>query len=100
MSDWMPNWSNSNSYNLNDMALDALSVTNHLKIDKFHLIGYSMGGMISQILAINYPEKILSMHYLMSTAHLFDPEAEKSDSKRLGELRKMIYAYQKQKKKS
>ena len=76
MSDWMPNWSNSKSYNLNDMALDALSVTNHLKIDKFHLIGYSMGGMISQIIAINYPEKLLSLTTLMSTAHLFDPEAE------------------------
>ena len=40
MSDWVKNWSKSNSYNLNDMALDALAVTNHLKIDKFHLIGY------------------------------------------------------------
>ena len=39
MSDWVKNWSKSNSYNLNDMALDALAVTNHLKIDKFHLIG-------------------------------------------------------------
>lgn len=97
MSDWMPNWSNSKSYNLNDMALDALSVTNHLKIDKFHLIGYSMGGMISQIIAINYPEKLLSLTTLMSTAHLFDPEAEKSDSKRLMQLKKMIYGYRNKK---
>ena len=93
MSDWIDDWSNSNSYNLNDMALDALSVTNHLKVDKFHLIGYSMGGMISQVLAINYPNKILSMTTLMSTAHLFDPEAEKSDSKRLGELRKLTFTH-------
>ena len=97
LSDWMKNWSNSNSYSLNDMALDALAVTNHLKVDKFHLIGYSMGGMISQILAINYPEKILSMTNLMSTGHLFDPEAEKADSKRLGDLKKMIYSYRNKK---
>ena len=97
MSDWMKSWSNSNSYSLNDMALDALAVTNHLKVDKFHLIGYSMGGMISQILAINYPEKILSMSTIMSSAHLFDPEAEKADSKRVRDLKKMIYSYRNKK---
>ena len=40
MSDWIKDWSNSNSYSLNDMALDTLAVANHLKLDKFHLIGY------------------------------------------------------------
>ncbi len=98
MSDWIEDWSNSNSYSLNDMALDTLAVANHLNIDKFHLIGYSMGGMISQILAINYPEKILSLTTLMSSGHVFDPEAEKADSKRLGQLRKMIYGYRNKKK--
>ena len=97
MSDWIKDWSNSNSYSLNDMALDTLAVANHLKLDKFHLIGYSMGGMISQILAINYPEKILSLTTLMSSAHVFDPEAKKADSKRLGQLRKMIYGYRNKK---
>ncbi|SVA78624.1 uncharacterized protein METZ01_LOCUS131478 [marine metagenome] len=98
MSDWIKDWSNSNSYSLNDMALDTLALANHLKLDKFHLIGYSMGGMISQILAINYPEKILSLTTLMSSGHVFDPEAEKADSKRLGQLRKMIYGYRNKKK--
>ena len=93
MSDWIRNWSKSNSYNLNDMALDALAVTNHLKIDKFHLIGYSMGGMISQILAINYPEKILSITSIMSSGYLFDPEAEMADSVKISQLRKMIWGY-------
>lgn len=99
MSDWIPDWSKLNSYSLNDMALDALAVTNHLKVHKFHLIGYSMGGMISQILAINYPEKILSMTNLMSTGHLFDPEAEKADNKRLAQLRKMVFGYKNKKRK-
>ena len=97
MSDWISNWKNSNSYSLNDMALDTLAVTNHLKLDKFHLIGYSMGGMISQILAINYPDKILSLTTLMSSGHLFDPEAEKADSKRLNQLKKMILGYRNKK---
>jgi pimeloyl-ACP methyl ester carboxylesterase len=97
LSDWILTWSKSNSYNLNDMALDALAVTNHLKIDRFHLLGYSMGGMISQILAINYPQKILSMTSVMSSAYLFDPEAEKPDNKKLGNLKKLIYNYQNKK---
>jgi len=92
-SDWISDWSNSNSYNLEEMARDTLAVANHLNIKKFHVIGYSTGGMIAQILAINYPEKILSLTAIMSTAHLFDPEAEKTDKKRFGQLKKMIFGY-------
>ena len=97
LSDWIIKWSKSKSYNLNDMALDTISVANHLKIEKFHVIGYSMGGMISQILAINYPEKILSLTSLMSSAHLFDPESEKPDFFRVSQLRAMIYGYKNRK---
>lgn len=92
-SDWINNWSNSNSYNLDEMARDSLAVANHLNVEKFHVIGYSTGGMIAQILAINYPKKILSLTNLMSTGHLFDPEAEAPDKKRLGQLKKMIFNY-------
>ena len=70
------------------MARDSLAVANHLNVEKFHVIGYSTGGMIAQILAIKYPKKILSLTNLMSTGHLFDPEAEAPDKKRLGQLKK------------
>jgi pimeloyl-ACP methyl ester carboxylesterase len=56
-----------------------------------------MGGMISQILAINYPEKILSLTSLMSSGHLFDPEAEMADSVKISQLRKMIWGYRNKK---
>ena len=92
-SDWIKDWSKSNSYNLDEMARDALAVTSHLMIKKFHVIGYSTGGMIAQILAINHPEKIITMTNLMSTGFLLDPEAEKPDSKRLNQLRKLIFSY-------
>ena len=49
--------------------------------------------MIAQLLAINHPEKIITMSNLMSTGYLLDPEAEKPDSKRLGQLRKLIFSY-------
>ncbi|MDC1459708.1 alpha/beta hydrolase, partial [Flavobacteriaceae bacterium] len=92
-SDWIKDWSKSNSYNLEEMARDALAVTSHLMIKKFHVIGYSTGGMIAQILAINHPEKIITMTNLMSTGYLLDPEAEKPDSKRINQLRKLIFSY-------
>ncbi len=96
-SDWIKDWSKSNSYNLEEMARDALAVTSHLMIKKFHVIGYSTGGMIAQILAINHPEKIITMTNLMSTGYLLDPEAEKPDSKRINQLRKLIFSYKNKK---
>ena len=38
-------------YKLDDMADDAVLVMDHLQIEQTHLIGMSMGGMISQIIA-------------------------------------------------
>ena len=92
-SDWIKKWSKRNDYNLEEMARDALVVTSHLMIEKFHIIGYSTGGMIGQILAINHPEKIKTLTNLMSSGYLFDPEAEKPDSKKIAMLRKLIFSY-------
>ena len=38
-------------YNLSDMAQDAVSLMNELQIKKAHIIGASMGGMITQLIA-------------------------------------------------
>ena len=92
-SDWIKKWSKRNDYNLEEMARDALAVTSHLMIEKFHIIGYSTGGMIGQILAINHPEKIKTLTNLMSSGYLFDPEAEKPNSKKIAMLRKLIFSY-------
>lgn len=55
------------AYSLSDMAADAIAVLDHLSIDKTHVAGASMGGMISQVLAIEYPERIISITSIMST---------------------------------
>ncbi len=44
-------------YDLDDMALDSISILDKLDIKKAHLLGISMGGMIAQIVASNYPAK-------------------------------------------
>ena len=54
-------------YNLSDMAKDAVSLLDHLEIEKAHIIGASMGGMITQIIALDYPEKVLSITPIMTS---------------------------------
>lgn len=78
-SNWMKNWSKENPYTLEDMATDAVAVLDDLGIEKAHIIGASMGGMISQRLAISHSERVKSLTSIMSTSHYFD-KTEKNTS--------------------
>ena len=60
-------------YTIDDMAIDALMVLNSLGIDKSHLLGISMGGMIAQILASNNPDRIKTFTLIASTASTPSP---------------------------
>ena len=53
-------------YDLSDMSGDVIAVLDHLKIKKAHLVGTSMGGMICQLTASLYPERVLSLASLIS----------------------------------
>jgi len=54
-------------YSLYDMAEDAALLIDQLGLEKVHVIGASMGGMIAQILASNYPEKVQSLGLLFTS---------------------------------
>jgi len=54
-------------YTLEDMAGDAIGVLDALNIDKAHVCGASMGGMIAQIIAYTHPSRVLSLTVIMST---------------------------------
>ncbi len=54
-------------YSLDDMAADAAGLLEALDIEKAHIVGASMGGMIAQLVATNHPEKVLSLTSIMST---------------------------------
>ena len=54
-------------YNLDDMAKDTVALMDHLDIDKAHLVGVSMGGMISQIICLDHPERALTLTAIMSS---------------------------------
>jgi pimeloyl-ACP methyl ester carboxylesterase len=55
------------AYRLSDMANDALAVLDALGIEKAHVAGWSIGGMVAQQLAIDHPERLLSMTSNMSS---------------------------------
>ncbi len=54
-------------YTLDDMAVDGVSLLDELGIAQAHICGASLGGMIVQTMAINHPDRILSMTSIMST---------------------------------
>jgi pimeloyl-ACP methyl ester carboxylesterase len=56
------------AYTLQDMAKDALGILDRLGIQSAHLIGVSMGGMISQRIAATAPQRALSLTSVMSSS--------------------------------
>ena len=54
-------------YKIYDMAVDTIALMDMLGIKKAHLVGASMGGMIAQEIAINFPERVCSLTSIMST---------------------------------
>ena len=61
-------------YTLDDMAKDSVCLMDHLNIERAHIIGASMGGMITQLLALDYPDRTLTITPIMSSPGMGDPE--------------------------
>ena len=55
-------------YQLSDMAADAIALLDALEVERAHLVGVSMGGMIAQCMAARYPEHLLSLTSIMSSS--------------------------------
>jgi pimeloyl-ACP methyl ester carboxylesterase len=53
-------------YTLDDLADDGAGLLNELGIERAHVVGASMGGMIAQTIAVRHPQRVLSLVSIMS----------------------------------
>ena len=72
-------------YDMDSLTKDTIALFDALKIEKCHFVGLSMGGFIAQRIAINHPERLLSVSLLETSA---DPE----DPKNVPEYGKLLKA--------
>jgi len=54
-------------YTVKTMADDAVGLLNHLGIERAHILGMSLGGIVAQEVAINYPEKVEKLVLVCTT---------------------------------
>lgn len=73
-SSWLDSWTEANAYTLEDIADDVKAILDDASVSKAHIVGMSMGGMIAQSFAINYPDETLSLTSMSSTGYFADPD--------------------------
>lgn len=55
-------------YELVDMATDVVGLMDALDIQAAHVFGISLGGMVAQLVAVNFPSRVLSLFSVMSSS--------------------------------
>lgn len=68
-------------YTLSDLATDAVAVLDSAGVGRAHAVGFSMGGMIAQLLAIEHPDRLMTMTSIMSTTG--DPDVGQASEEAL-----------------
>jgi len=66
-------------YTFEDLADDAIQVLDAYQVDKAHIVGMSMGGIITQIIALKHPSRVHTISLMMTSN--FDPSLPKKSSK-------------------
>lgn len=84
-SDW-----SSGEYDLSDLVRDNLRILDALGITQVHIIGLSMGGMIGQEIALQFPERVLSLISVMSSGFSADPDFYSSTTFELDSIRLLL----------
>lgn len=92
-SDWVKQWRYTQAYSLKEMADDGMAVLDDLGIKAAHVVGVSMGGMIAQTMAVNYPRRIQSLTSIMSSGYLQDSELPSVSQRFLFDIVKIVLRY-------
>lgn len=77
---------NTDTYSLELLASDLKILLDHVGADRVHLVGISIGGMISQQFALDYPQYLSSLILVASTSHN-PPQAQQAWDKRIATAR-------------
>jgi pimeloyl-ACP methyl ester carboxylesterase len=56
------------------LALDAKRILDTLNVEKAHLVGFCMGGMVAQAFAIRFPKQTLALTFIMSSGNILDKQ--------------------------
>jgi pimeloyl-ACP methyl ester carboxylesterase len=84
-------------YDLADMADDAFDVLDTLGIERAHVVGQSMGGMIAQLMVLRRPERVRSLTLFYTAPSVGPYRRTRSDAERAGQSGDMtveqVYAY-------
>lgn len=64
--DTAPTGEHGEAYRISDMAADGVAVLDAIGVERAHVMGLSMGGMIVQVMAIEHPDRLTSMISVMS----------------------------------
>ena len=92
-SDWIDDWTQETAYSQTDMAADAMAILDDAGIEQVHLVGFSMGGMISQRMTIDHPNRILSLTSISSSAFSGDPDLPGMSSGFLADYARLAYHF-------
>lgn len=74
LSDWMEQWNSQHPYAVADLARDALAVLDALGVERAHVFGLSLGGMVAQEIALQQPARVASLTLLMTSGYIGDPD--------------------------
>lgn len=92
LSDWVDDWEE-RPYSLLDLATDSKIILDSLGINKVNLLGISLGGMVAQEFAINFPDRTRSLTSMMSSGNILDEELPPISSEVVFDLVKCSMKY-------